>query len=29
MVLQGIALVALGLFPEIVEASFNLFVPSG
>ncbi len=29
MALQGVALVILGLFPEIVEASFNLFVPSG
>ncbi|NND04522.1 MAG: TRAP transporter large permease subunit [Acidimicrobiia bacterium] len=29
MALQGIALVILGLFPGIVEASFNLFVPSG
>jgi len=29
MVLQGIALVALGFFPGIVEASYNLFVPSG
>lgn len=29
MVLQGIALLILGFFPEVVEASFNLFVPSG
>jgi tripartite ATP-independent transporter DctM subunit len=29
MVLQGLALVILGFFPGIVEASFNLFVPSG
>lgn len=29
MVLQGIALIALGVFPGIVEGSFNLFVPSG
>jgi len=29
MVLQGAALVILGFFPGIVEASFDLFVPSG
>jgi len=28
MALQGVALVILALFPGIVEASFNLFVPS-
>lgn len=29
MVLQGVALVILGFFPGVVEASYNLFVPSG
>lgn len=29
MALQGIALLVLGFFPGIVEASFNFFVPSG
>ncbi len=29
MVLQGASLLILGFFPGIVEASFNLFVPSG
>lgn len=29
MVLQGVALVILGLFPGVVESSYNLFVPSG
>ena len=29
MALQGLALLILGFFPGIVEASFNLFVPSG
>ncbi|MEA2001840.1 MAG: TRAP transporter large permease subunit [Actinomycetota bacterium] len=28
MVLQGLALLVLGFFPGIVEASFNLFVPA-
>jgi tripartite ATP-independent transporter DctM subunit len=29
MVLQGLALLVLGLYPELVQASFNLFVPGG
>ncbi len=29
LVLQGVALVILGLFPGIIETSFNLFTPSG
>jgi tripartite ATP-independent transporter DctM subunit len=29
MALQGVALILLAVFPGIVEASFNLFVPSG
>lgn len=29
MVLQGVALVVLGLYPGIVESSFNFFVPGG
>jgi TRAP-type mannitol/chloroaromatic compound transport system permease large subunit len=29
MALQGMALLVLGLFPGIVESSYNLFVPGG